>query len=99
MFRTKVPLDYTDNDLRKVTQMVEAAGITVRYPLLHRDLVDFTTTIPPTIKVKTGKKSLHIQTRHERVFAAKDYQKDKTRHGTSHCALVQKGLGPFRTAQ
>ncbi|MDX9785234.1 MAG: asparagine synthase-related protein [Desulfobacterales bacterium] len=45
----------TDNDLRKVTQMVEAAGLQVRYPLLDRDLVDFTTTIPPTLKVKWGK--------------------------------------------
>lgn len=45
----------TDNDLRKVTQMVEAAGVRVRYPLLDRDLVDFTATIPPTLKVKPGK--------------------------------------------
>jgi len=45
----------TDNDLRKVTPMVEAAGIRVRYPLLDRDLVDFTTSIPPTLKVKMGK--------------------------------------------
>ncbi|MBW2740703.1 MAG: asparagine synthase [Deltaproteobacteria bacterium] len=45
----------TDNDLRKVTQMVEAAGVRVRYPLLDRDLVDFTATIPPTLKVKQGK--------------------------------------------
>ena len=45
----------TDNDIRKVTQMVEAAGIQVRYPLLDRDLVDFTTTIPPRLKVKWGK--------------------------------------------
>jgi asparagine synthase (glutamine-hydrolysing) len=45
----------TDNDLRKVTQMVEAAGVRVRYPLLDRNLVDFTATIPPTFKVKPGK--------------------------------------------
>ncbi|MDL1968655.1 MAG: asparagine synthase-related protein [Deltaproteobacteria bacterium] len=45
----------TDNDLRKVTQMVEAAGVRVRYPFLDRDLVDFTATIPPTLKVKPGK--------------------------------------------
>ena len=45
----------TDNDLRKVTQMVEAAGIRVRYPLLDRELVDFTATIPPELKVKPGK--------------------------------------------
>ncbi|MFO7802923.1 MAG: asparagine synthase-related protein, partial [Desulfovermiculus sp.] len=42
----------TDNDLRKVTQMAEAAGIWPQYPLLDRDLVDFTATIPPGLKVK-----------------------------------------------
>jgi asparagine synthase (glutamine-hydrolysing) len=45
----------TDNDLRKVTQMVEAAGVRVRYPYLDRDLVDFTTTIPADYKVQYGK--------------------------------------------
>lgn len=45
----------TDNDLRKVTVMAESAGIRVRYPLLDRDLVDFSTTIPATYKVKPGK--------------------------------------------
>ena len=45
----------TDNDIRKVTQMVEAAGLRVRYPLLDRDLVDFTCTIPPNLKVKWKK--------------------------------------------
>ncbi len=45
----------TDNDIRKVTQMAEAAGIRVRYPLLDRDLVDFSATIPPQLKVKPGK--------------------------------------------
>jgi len=48
-------LTITDNDLRKVTQMAEFAGIRVRYPYLDRDLVDFTTSIPPTLKVKYGK--------------------------------------------
>lgn len=45
----------TDNDLRKVTQMAESVGVRVRYPLLDRDLVDFTTTIPPNLKVKRKK--------------------------------------------
>ena len=45
----------TDNDLRKVTQMVEAAGIQVQYPLLDRDLVDFCGRIPANLKVKPGK--------------------------------------------
>lgn len=45
----------TDNDLRKVTQMGEAAGVRVRYPFLDRDLVDFAGTIPPTLKVRPGR--------------------------------------------
>jgi asparagine synthase (glutamine-hydrolysing) len=45
----------TDNDLRKVTQMAEAAGVSVRYPLLDLDLVNFAATIPPSLKVKLGK--------------------------------------------
>lgn len=45
----------TDNDIRKVTQMVEAAGTRVRYPFLDRDLVDFTGTIPGDLKAKWGK--------------------------------------------
>jgi len=45
----------TDNDIRKVTRMVEAAGLRVRYPLLDRDLVDFSATIPPGLKVKWKK--------------------------------------------
>lgn len=44
----------TDNDLRKVTAMGESAGVRVRYPLLDRELVDFSTTIPPQLKVKSG---------------------------------------------
>ena len=35
--------------------MVETAGIRVQYPLLNRDLVDFTATIPPGLKVKWKK--------------------------------------------
>jgi len=48
-------LTITDNDLRKVTQMTEAAGVRVRYPLLDRDLVDFTATIPAPLKVRPGR--------------------------------------------
>ena len=45
----------TDNDIKKVTQMVEAAGLKVRYPLLDRELVDFSATIPPNLKVRWRK--------------------------------------------
>ena len=45
----------TDNDLRKVNQMVEAAGLQANYPFLDRDLVDFSAQIPPELKVKQGR--------------------------------------------
>ena len=48
-------LTITDNDLRKVTHSAEAVGVRARYPLLDRDLVDFTTSIPATFKVRPGR--------------------------------------------
>ncbi|MEI6333781.1 MAG: asparagine synthase-related protein [Methylococcaceae bacterium] len=35
-----------DNDLRKVNQMCELAGVDVRYPMLQENLVEFAATIP-----------------------------------------------------
>jgi len=35
-----------DNDLRKVNRMCEAAGISVRYPLLDDNIVDFSARVP-----------------------------------------------------
>ena len=69
----------TDNDLRKVTPMVEAAGVRVRYPLLDRDLVDFTATIPPTLKVKSGR-NRYIFKRAMEGFLPQEIIK-KTKHG------------------
>lgn len=45
----------TDNDVRKVNQMSEACGLRVRFPFLHRELVDFAARIPPSLKAKPGK--------------------------------------------
>lgn len=45
----------TDNDIKKVTAMSERAGVRVCYPLLDYKLVDFTATIPPSLKVKGTK--------------------------------------------
>ncbi len=42
----------TDNDIRKVTDMSEKAGIRVCYPFLDYKLVDFAATIPSDLKVK-----------------------------------------------
>lgn len=69
----------TDNDLRKVTQMGEAAGIRVRYPFLDRDLVDFTCTIPPALKVKAGRNRYIFKRAMEGFLPAEIIQ--KTKHG------------------
>ncbi len=69
----------TDNDLRKVTQMTEAAGVRVRYPLLDRDLVDFAGTIPPTLKVKPGRNRYIFKRAMEGFLPDEILQ--KTKHG------------------
>ena len=40
-----------DNDLIKVSKMCEMAGVEVKYPLLEKELVDFTTTLSPDQKL------------------------------------------------
>ncbi len=42
----------TDNDIRKVSDVSEKAGISVFYPFLDHKLVDFAATIPSGLKVK-----------------------------------------------
>ena len=68
----------TDNDLRKVTPMVEAAGLRVRYPLLDRDLVDFAATIPPQLKVRPE------QNRYIFKQALRGFLPDETIHKSKH---------------
>lgn len=41
-----------DNDLRKVNRMCEIAGIKVHYPLLDHEVVQLSTQIPPSLKLK-----------------------------------------------
>jgi len=45
-------LTLADNDLRKVNRMCELAGVEVRYPLLDDELVEFSTRITPSLKLK-----------------------------------------------
>ncbi len=40
-----------DNDLRKVSVMCEQAGIEVRYPMLDNSVVEFSTHVPPDVKL------------------------------------------------
>jgi len=44
-----------DNDLRKVSQMCELAGVNVSYPLLSDELIDFSCQIPDKLKLKGQK--------------------------------------------
>lgn len=41
-----------DNDIRKVSRMGELAGVEVRYPFLDDDLVQFSTRVPPNLKIR-----------------------------------------------
>ena len=41
-----------DNDLRKVNQACDIAGIEVHYPLLDDDLVEFSTTVPSELLIR-----------------------------------------------
>jgi asparagine synthase (glutamine-hydrolysing) len=41
-----------DNDLRKVNRMCALAGVDVRYPMLDDDLIELSTRVPPSLKLK-----------------------------------------------
>src|SRR5262245_3301707 len=45
-------LTISDNDVVKVTRMTEAAGVTVRFPFLDRDLAEFAMAVPAGIKMR-----------------------------------------------
>ena len=40
-----------DNDLRKVEAMCDLAGVAVSYPMLHPDVVEMSTRVPPQMKM------------------------------------------------
>jgi len=45
-------LTISDNDLVKVTRMTEAAGVTVRFPFLDRELAEFAMAVPASMKMR-----------------------------------------------
>lgn len=49
-------LTIADNDLRKVSRMCEVAGVKVRYPMLDRNLVELSATLPAWMKVRRFEK-------------------------------------------
>ena len=40
-----------DNDLIKVSRMCQAAGVDVKFPLIEKELVDFSCTVPASVKL------------------------------------------------
>jgi asparagine synthase (glutamine-hydrolysing) len=43
-----------DNDLPKVTRTCDIAGVDVAFPLLHESVVDLSTTLPASFKIRGG---------------------------------------------
>jgi asparagine synthase (glutamine-hydrolysing) len=56
MMYTDVKVTLGDNDLPKVAGTAELAGVSVRYPLLDRQLVELAAAIPSDLKMKGFKK-------------------------------------------
>ena len=48
-------LTLADNDLRKVNRMCQLAGVDVSYPMIDDELVDFSTKVPPSLKLRNSK--------------------------------------------
>jgi asparagine synthase (glutamine-hydrolysing) len=68
-----------DNDLVKVGRMCEMAGVSVRYPLLDKAMLDFSCTIPADIKLP-GNKLRHFYKQSCRGFLANETL-SKSKHG------------------
>jgi len=68
-----------DNDLRKVNRMAELAQIDVRFPLLEESMVDFSTKLHPSLKVR-GLKLRYFFKHALREFLPKEIL-TKTKHG------------------
>ena len=68
-----------DNDLRKVGRMCELAGVRVSYPMLHQDVVDVSTSVPPDLKMQ----GTHLRTFYKRAMAGflPDEIINKSKHG------------------
>jgi len=55
MMHLDLKITLADNDLRKVNQACELAGVDVRYPLLDERLMDFAASVPPQIQLKDNR--------------------------------------------
>ncbi len=68
-----------DNDFVKVSQMCQLAGVEVRFPLFEKELVDFSCTIPASLKVP-GQKLRDFYKNSFRGFLP-DQTLSKSKHG------------------
>ncbi len=68
-----------DNDLVKVSRMCRKAGVEVRYPLLEKEVVDFSCTVPTDLKLP-GKHLRDFYKNSFRGFLA-DETLSKSKHG------------------
>ncbi len=55
MMHLDLKIVLADNDLRKVNQACELAGVDVRYPLLDQRLMEFAAGVPPRLQVKDNR--------------------------------------------
>jgi asparagine synthase (glutamine-hydrolysing) len=55
MMHLDLKIALADNDLRKVNQACELAGVDVRYPLLDQRLMEFAAGVPPRLQVKDNR--------------------------------------------
>jgi asparagine synthase (glutamine-hydrolysing) len=55
MLALDIKFTLADNDLPKVTRMCELAGVDVTFPMLHESVVDFSASLPPSLKLKGTK--------------------------------------------
>jgi asparagine synthetase B (glutamine-hydrolysing) len=99
MLHLDLKFTLADNDLRKVNQMTEAAGVEVRYPLLDDEMVEFSGEVPPDWKVKGQYLRWFFKT------ALKGFLPDeiinKSKHGfgqavRQRCCIVAGRLVPSR---
>jgi len=79
MMHLDMQITLADNDLRKVNQMCDLAGIEVKYPFLEAELVDFAASVPTDILLKGGELRYFFK------HALKDFLPpeviNKTKHG------------------
>jgi len=81
-----------DNDLRKVGRMCELAGMRVSYPMLHPDVIELATQVPPDLMMR----GMELRTFYKRAMA--DFLPQEIIHKTKHGFGLPFGLWLERDA-